>query len=194
MSSTGRDDESHALLRRALAGNEAARNDLAARVLSPLIEKRLAHRLVMRRATRQELKDRVQDVLVHLFDRDAEVLRRFDPGRGSLDGYVGIIAERVTMSKLRRMAPPEPMEDPDAEVAPQSGPEAKVSFAQLVRSLLGELSDDDRALLRAHILEDRSPEQVAKLFGISLDAAQQRIQRLKKRLKQHLSKMKEAEA
>lgn len=163
------------------------------RVLCPLIEGRLARRLAMRGASRQELMDRVQDVLVHLFERDMEALRRFDPERGSLEGYVATIADRVMSSKLRRMAPPEPMEDPDAETAPQSGPEAKVSFAELVRSLLATLSDDDVALFQAHFMEGLSPEQVATRFEIRVDAAHQRIRRLRERLKRHLSKKKDPE-
>lgn len=156
-------------------------------VLYPLIEGALARRFTIRCAARQELTDCVQEVLVHLIERDASVLRRWDPQRGSLATFVFTVADNLALSSLRRRPPPTPMEDPDAEQAPESGPEAKASFAELVRRLLAELSDEDAALFRAMYLEGLSPDDVAGRFGIGRDATYKRVQRLRARLQDHVS-------
>lgn len=160
---------------------------LVTRVLYPLIEARLARRFTIRGAARQELTNCVQDVLVHLLERDAGVLRRWDRQRGSLAAYVSTVADHVAISSLRRKPPPTPMADPDAEQAPDSGPEAKASFAELVRGLLAKLSDSDAALFRAVYLEGLSPNEIADRLGISREATFKRVRRLRTRLQDHVS-------
>jgi len=158
------------LVRRALAGDREAMRQLFADVICPVVERRLAHRLALGGADRSALQDHVQEVLVHLLERDAEVLRRWDPLRGLLEPFVAKVADNHLISHLRKRPP-----------------EQGAAFSHTVLHLLRELTDGDAALFRAVYLEELSPEEAAVLLGITLDAAHKRIQRLRFRLTDMLS-------
>src|SRR4051812_50171744 len=96
-------EETADLVRRALAGDPASLDRLV-EVLTPVVQARVArtllanrHRLAGRRVVRQEVEDLSQEVFLALFDRDARVLRAWRPERGSLESFVGRIAERVVL-------------------------------------------------------------------------------------------------
>lgn len=87
---------------RALEGDEA----LAVRLeseLTPVIQARVARKLYNRPTSAgPAIEDHVQQVWESLLDHRAKVLRDWDPGRGlSLQNYVGLVAERLTISLLR---------------------------------------------------------------------------------------------
>lgn len=87
---------------RALEGDEV----LAARLeseLTPVIQARVARKLYNRpTSVSTAIEDYVQQVWESLLDRRAKALRDWDPGRGlSLRNYVGLVAERLTISLLR---------------------------------------------------------------------------------------------
>lgn len=176
-----------ALVGAALAGDRAAMRRLLAEVLAPVIERRLAHRLATGGAERAALRDHVQEVMVHLLERDAAVLRRWDPTRGRLEPYVAKVADNFVISRLRRRPPPTPIETVDDERAPTGTPEDGAAFARLVERLVRELSEADALLFRAIYLEELTPEEAAAALGISREAAHKRIQRLRARLTEMLS-------
>lgn len=74
--------------------------------LTPVIHARVV-RLLFQRGTphvdrRTEVEDLTQAVFLTLFERDARVLRRWSPERGlSLQNFVGLVAQRYTISRLR---------------------------------------------------------------------------------------------
>lgn len=161
---------------------------LFAEVICPIVERRLAHRLALAGAARATLRDHVQEVLVHLLERDAAILRRWDPARGALAPFVAKVAENFTISRLRKRPPPSPSEDLDEEPARGLTPEEGASFSHLVVHLLREMNESDAALFRAIYLEELSPDEAALQLGISREAAHKRIQRLRARLGEMLSK------
>jgi RNA polymerase sigma factor (sigma-70 family) len=175
------------LVSRALAGDRQALRELFAHVISPVVERRLAHRLALSGADRAALQDHVQEVLVHLLKRDAEVLRRWDPARGALEPYVAKVADNHLISHLRKRPPPSPSEDLDGEPAASETPEQGAAFSHLVLRLLREMNDNDAALFRAVYLEELSPDEAAVRLGITRDAVHKRIQRLRGRLAESLS-------
>jgi RNA polymerase sigma factor (sigma-70 family) len=160
---------------------------LFAHVICPVVERRLAHRVVLAGGDRTALLDHVQEVLVHILERDAAVLRRWDPARGPLPPYVAKVAENHVISRLRRKPPPDPSDRVDSEPAPTASPEEGAAFSHLVLRLLREVNDNDAALFRAVYLEELSPEEAAERLGITRDAAHKRIQRLRVRLSTMLS-------
>ena len=93
-----RERSTHELVSRALAGDRAALRYLFAHVICPVVERRLAHRLALSGGDRAALRDHVQEVLVHLLERDAAVLRRWDPARGALEPYISTIADHYLIS------------------------------------------------------------------------------------------------
>ena len=178
------DDALALLVRGALAGDRGAVDELVRRVLCPLLEARISRHLVRRRAGRQELADRVQQVLLRLFEHDAAALRRWDPARGTLAAYVGAIADHSMISELRRPAQPEPTEAADDARSPDSGPESKAAFRDLMNALAEELDDEDFTLFRLVYLEELSPDEVALLLGLRRDAVYKRVQRLRPRIRE----------
>lgn len=171
-----------ALVERALGGDRAAVDLLVRRVLCPVLEARIACRLARRGGSRQELGDRVQQVLLKLFEDDAAALRRWDPARGSLATYVGAIADHALVSESRRAAQPELMEEPDEARSPDSGPESKIAFRSVLRALVEDLGEEDFALFRLVWMEGLTPEEVAHLLEMKRDAVYKRIQRLRPRV------------
>jgi RNA polymerase sigma factor (sigma-70 family) len=175
------------LVKRALAGDRAAMRELFAQVICPIVERRLGHRLALAGAERAALRDHVQEVLVHLLERDAAVLRRWDPARGALEPFIAKVAENHLISRLRKRPPPSPSEDLDDEPAPSESPAQGASYSHLVLRLLREMNENDAALFRAIYLEELAPDEAATLLGISREAAHKRIQRLRARLTEMLS-------
>jgi RNA polymerase sigma factor (sigma-70 family) len=179
------------LVSRALAGDRHAMRQLFTHVICPVVERRLAHRLAISGADRAALFDHVQEVLVHLLERDAHVLRRWDPERGALEPFVAKVADNHLISRLRRKPPPSPSDELDSEPAPSATPEDGAAFSHMVTRLLREMTDNDAALFRAVYLEELSPDEAAAALGITRDAAHKRIQRLRVRLAQMLSNPRE---
>jgi RNA polymerase sigma factor (sigma-70 family) len=175
------------LVRLALAGDREALRQLFAHVICPAVERRLAHRLALAGADRAALRDHVQEVLIHLLERDADVLRRWDSARGPLEPYVAKVADNHLISRLRKRPPPSPSEDLDREIGASETPEQGAAFSHMVMRLLREMNDNDAALFRAVYLEELSPDEAAERLGITRDAAHKRIQRLRARLTKLLS-------
>lgn len=175
------------LVTRALAGDRPAMRQLFTQVICPAIERRLGHRLALAGADRGTLRDHVQEVVVHLLERDAAVLRKWDPARGALEPFVAKVAENHMISRLRKRPPPTPSEELDEEAGTSQTPEEGASFSHLVVRLLREMNDNDAALFRAIYLEELSPDEAATRLGISREAAHKRIQRLRARLGEMLS-------
>jgi RNA polymerase sigma factor (sigma-70 family) len=186
---TDMDESIQDLVQRTLAGDRSATRHLFAHVICPVVERRLSHRLALAGADRTEFMDHVQEVLVHLLERDADVLRRWDPERGSLEAFVAKVAENHLTSRLRKRPPPRPSENLDDEAAPPEMTEESTSFGQLVLHLLRDMNDNDAALFRAVFLEELTPEEAAERLGIKRDAAYKRIQRLRDRLAELLSNL-----
>src|SRR6185295_17821542 len=92
----------------ALLGDEDALASLVRR-LTPVVQARVARKLLLcrdrsgsTRDVRQEVEDLTQDIFLILFADDGKVLRGWDPARGlSLANFVGLVAERQTVSILR---------------------------------------------------------------------------------------------
>jgi RNA polymerase sigma factor (sigma-70 family) len=179
------------LVRCALAGDRQAMRQLFAHVICPVVERKLARRLALAAADRAALHDHVQEVLVHLLERDADVLRRWDPRRGALESYIGKVADNYLISRLRRRSPPSPSDELDSEVSAGATPEDGAAFSHLVMHLLRDMSDSDAELFRAVYLEELSPDEAAARLGITRDAAHKRIQRLRGRLTKLLSSPRE---
>lgn len=194
-------EETADLVRRALAGDPAALTRLVA-LLTPVIQARVArtllagrHRLAAGRNVRQEVEDLSQEVFLALFDRDARVLRRWQAERGSLESFVGRIAERVVQSFLRSGRRNSWKEDPtllDGELEPEtpdSGPEEVVASRELLSLLLGrlreELSPLGWGMFELLFVQELSQEEVQAASGLSADAVyawRSRLRRLAQKL------------
>ncbi len=191
---------------RALAGDESALARLVD-VLTPVIQARVARCLLLQRtggstgrAIRQEVEDLTQEVFLALWAEDGKALRRWDPRRGlSLANFVGLVAERQTVSILRSGKRSPWKEDPTLteeldDKAPESGPEqvaaSREELRLLVRRLHEELSPLGRHLFSLLFLEELSVPEVVQRTSMSSDAIyawRSRLRRLAHQLFAELS-------
>ncbi len=188
-------------LQRALSGDEPARNRLALALL-PVIQARVARSLLRwrspgsrGRSVRQEVEDLSQDVLLLLFANGGKVLRTWQPERGlALDHFVGLVAERRTVSSLRSGRRSPWKEDPtladelDRE-APDRGPEEVVASREMLRLVLRRLAEEltplGRQLFDLLFLQELSLPEIVARTALSADAVyawRSRLRKLARRL------------
>jgi len=195
------DDPIATEVRRALAGDEPALTRLV-RMLTPVIQTRVARGLLLRRSgmaagrnIRQEVEDLSQDVFLVLFADGGKVLRSWQAERGlSLLNFVGLVAERQTASVLRSGKRSPWKEDPTLpedldQVSAESGPEeitaSREQLKLLLHRLTEELSPLGRHLFDLLFLRELPFEEVTRQTKLSADAVyawRSRLRRLAKRL------------
>ncbi|HET9929590.1 MAG TPA: hypothetical protein VFQ35_02835 [Polyangiaceae bacterium] len=185
------------LLRRVRSGEPSAREAFLVRV-TDVVRVRVGR--VLARASRnraqadlrrRDLLDLMQDVFVVLLDRDAKVLAAWEPERGlSLDGFVGLVAERETLAFLRsgrRSAwaehPSEDIVDEGVEdVSPELQASAKEELSLLLDYLSDRLSPQGALLFQALYVDHASLEDVCERFSMSPGAVYSFRTRLKRLL------------
>ncbi len=153
------------LVQRALSGD---RNALLAfvRLVTPVIQARVARVLHARgrragAAVRDEVEDITQQVFLSLFERDAHVLRVWDPQRGlSLKNFVGLVAERDAMSIARRGRRSPCVVQDDNSVDRDAAAEGQ----QLVESFELQVESRDILLNVVHTLRERLSPLGLQLF------------------------------
>jgi len=179
-------EEIASLTRRALDGDQTAFTALVA-LLTPVIQARVARTLLARRSLlaggrdlRQDVEDLSQDTFLALFDRNARVLRSWQPERGlSLANFVGLVAKCQVLSFLRsgRRNPwkEEPFGDDEIDApAPDPGPEEIVANRELLALLLDRLreslSPQGWQLFDLIYIQELSQAEVEAASGLSADA------------------------
>jgi RNA polymerase sigma-70 factor (ECF subfamily) len=201
--------DTESLLRRALAGEQAALSGLVS-LLTPVIQARVARTLLARRSllaggrnVRQEVEDLSQEVFLALFSRDAYVLRGWQAERGlSLKNFVGLVAERQVLSFLRSGRRNPQQEDACTEeddfdpVAPDSGPEEVTASRELMSLLLDRMREEVSPLgLRLFDLlyvQELSPAEVMTETGLSADAVYKWRSRLRQLARKLLAELSES--
>ncbi len=191
---------------RALAGDEAALTRLVD-ALTPVIQARVARVLLLRRQgaaagrdVRQEVEDLTQEVFLILFDGGGKVLRGWNPERRlSLRNFVGLVAERRTVSILRSGKRSPWKEDPTFteeldEPAPAPDPEVAAASRETLRLLLHRLTEElsplGRQLFELLFLQELPVREVIDRTAMSPDAIyawRSRVRRLARRILADLS-------
>jgi RNA polymerase sigma-70 factor (ECF subfamily) len=127
--------------------------------------------------------DLVAEVLLECLRDDAAVLRRF-AGRASLPTYLTVIARRVVVRSLVRLARTGRLAPPDGpEPAARGDQFGGIADREQVESLLGQLDERDARLLRLHHLEARSYGEISRLTGMPLGSIGPALSRAKARLR-----------
>jgi len=199
-------EDTAGLLRRALDGDQDGLTGLVA-ALTPVIQARVARILLARRSlltagrsVRQDVEDLSQDVFLLLFNRNAHVLRDWQAERGlSLENFVGLVAERQTLSFLRsgRRNPRQEVSSDAADetetAAPESGPEeiaaGREHLALLLDRLREEVSPLGRRLFDLLFVQELSLPEVRAASGLSADAVYAWRSRLRRVARKLLSEM-----
>lgn len=190
-------NDERALVARAIAQSPEALRELMQRC-APVIRHRVTRALRARAAQagaetrRSDVLDLTQEIFVILLDREARVLRSWDPERGlSLLNFVGLVAERevrAVLSSGRRSAwaerPTEPLALSEASRA--DGLEAEVSarqqVTQLLESVRGQLTPKGVQMFKALFVDERPIDDVAREFETTPSALYTFRSRLRQKL------------
>lgn len=132
-------------------------------------------------ARRETALDVCQEVLSELFDADCAVLRRWDPGRGSLAGYTTGVTRNKVLDWLKDERPVVTEVEVGSTDAPAPVDQKviEVDFARRVLARLSELiSPADCLLIEELVVRDRPAKEVAEQLGISTNALFVRRHRL----------------
>jgi len=149
---------------------------------------RVVDRTAFRRRTGISAADRddlVADILVACLHHDAAVLRAF-AGRASLPTYLTVIARRVVVRALVRLAETGRLTARAivAEPAAKSpDPAAAVADREQVEALLARLDDREARLLRLHHLEARSYGEISRITGMPLGSIGPALSRARDKLR-----------
>jgi RNA polymerase sigma-70 factor (ECF subfamily) len=174
--------EEPSLIRAALDGDEGAARTLVTRLM-PVIHARARRVLVRRGMNPDENLDLVQDVWIGLLAGDGRALRGFDPERGaSLEGYVGMIAEREIGNELskrlaakrggraRRETPSRIQSLRSVAASPDEAVETTELAARLGEHLQSILPSRGGLVFRYAFTHGPPPEKVAEILGTSVQA------------------------
>lgn len=171
------------LIKRAAGGDRRALDELVERLV-PGIRRRVRRRLREhgRRAETHGLeKDLVQECLVRLFSRRANLLQQWRPEKGAtLDSWCGYATDSVVLGHLRsgrKSAWREILEDPP-ETSREFPLETRLEAQTLDRAFLTKLIARLREVLTpaklnlfwALYVEERDPDELAQELGKSRDA------------------------
>jgi RNA polymerase sigma-70 factor (ECF subfamily) len=130
---------------------------------------------------RQDVDDLAQDVFLRLFDEDGRVLRSWQPERGlSLENFVGLVAERQSISFLRtgkrnpwreEEADEEAIEAlPSGQVEPGEEVASADFMARLHERLRETLTPLGMRLFELLYVEERTVDEVCAATTLSADA------------------------
>jgi DNA-directed RNA polymerase specialized sigma24 family protein len=165
---------------------------------TPIIRRRVARALQVhgarsgRAVERGDVLDLAQEVFVVLLDREARVLRSWEPSRGlSLDNFVGLVAERearsIARSGRRSAWAERPTAYDDLSVHPAShSMEGELSSRDELTRALGALRERltpaGYAMFEALFLDESSIEEVAARFATTANALYTFRSRLRREL------------
>ena len=133
----------------------------------------------------QASEEILQDVFYQLWRNAAQ----FDPARGSLPGWLAVIARNRAISRLRRHNPSEGEELLETTVIVPANLENALAQQQLlgrVKGALENLSSEQRAAIELAYFEGLTHSEIASKTGDPLGTVKTRIRSAVERLKRNL--------
>lgn len=137
----------------------------------------------------------VADVVQEVFLAAAQSAENYDPDRGALWSWLGGIAHRQVSlywrhaeraGRWRKLAKSVAWQSRLETAEPHSSSEApdaiwqRAELADLVRSVLAELSADHALLLAAKYLDDRTLDELSREHGTTVDATKSKLARARR--------------
>lgn len=188
------------LLAAYLAG-EAGGADRLVATFGGVVRDAISRFLGMRLRSRLDLaEDLTHEVFLALFADDGRKLRTYAGRHGcSFAGWLKVVAVRLTIDRLRREARSVALDDDTPRMlelrrtlrSDEPGPEETmqgVEAAERVGQALAELGPKDRLLAELHLVRGRSLDDVARILGVTMNAAYVRKSRILDRLRRTLGR------
>lgn len=172
----------------ALAMGCATGNNVAWEVFLTRFREKLydgARQITRNDASARELADSIYADLYGTREREGERVSKLGSytGRGSLEGWLRTVMAQEWVNqyrKTRRMVSLEEEEEQGAQFAAAETelPAESGSVERAVDEALAELSAEERYLLSAYFLDDRTLAQVAKSLGVHESTVSRKVQKL----------------
>jgi RNA polymerase sigma-70 factor (ECF subfamily) len=177
------------LARACSAGHERAWEVFLTRYRSALYE--TAYRMASDEATARELAD---ELYADLYGVERKSKLDSYMGRGSLEGWLRTVLAQRCVDRWRGYAKTvsleERVEAGESFTAPveaaSSQPDPRVGAA--VRQALSELKSDDRYILAAYYLDQRTLAEIARTIGVHESTISRRLERLTANLRKRVRK------
>lgn len=137
-------------------------------------------------ADEEDVKDVIQNVLVHIFSHITDFKYR---GNGSLEAWVVRIAVNESLKFLRTKVQHELLQ-PDYDVIDDSedDPPVRDIPPDILRKMLNRLPTGYRTVLNLYVFEGKSHQEIARLLGIKKDSSASQLLRAKSMLAQMIRK------
>ena len=139
--------------------------------------------------------DLLADILLEILHHDAAVLRGF-AGRSSLATYLAVVARRVAVRGMARLAEKNhgrrQLLDGHAAVESNDG-QALVADREEVELMLRGLEETEARLVRLHHLEARSYGEISRLTGMPLGSIGPTLARARQKMKLQAEEQKRSE-
>jgi RNA polymerase sigma-70 factor (ECF subfamily) len=174
------------LLQRCLQHDTGAWNDFVDRFLGLVYH--VIHYTAHLRSTPlspEEVEDIAQEVLLQVVANDYAVLKQFR-GKSSLATYLTVIARRICVHQLAKLAPtkkalPVEMKRADEDDHPRT--RVGLERQEEVLKLLRRLPSREREVVRLFYLEGRTYEEISATLNMPVNTIGPVLSRAKKRLK-----------
>ena len=137
-------------------------------------------------ADEEDVKDVIQNALVHIFSHITEFKYR---GSGSLEAWVVRIAVNESLKFLRTKVQHELLQ-PDYDVIDDSedDPPVRDIPPDILRKMLNRLPTGYRTVLNLYVFEGKNHQEIARLLGIKKDSSASQLLRAKSMLAQMIRK------
>ncbi|MDY3619389.1 RNA polymerase sigma factor [Agathobaculum sp.] len=140
------------------------------------------------RATREDLEEIVSDSFLALW----RVSERLDETRGGFKSYLSAIARNLSVDRLRKSRPAEPLPEGDLLAADEAqGPEQTVlrrEQAQTLRAVLEELAADDCEIFVRFYYYRQTVREIAETLDMNESTVKARLARGRSKLRDKLTK------
>ena len=129
--------------------------------------------------------DLLADILLEILHRDVAVLRSF-AGRSSLPTYLAVVARRVAVRGLARLAEMShsrrPLGDGQEPARADDGPK-RLAIREQVERRISLLSESEATLVRLFYLEERSYSEISQRTGMALGSIGPTLRQAREKMK-----------
>lgn len=134
-----------------------------------------------------DIDDCVNTVYIELIER----LYQYNETRGTMGAFVSIITRSIALNYCKKNIPIKNELIGDEKIAFFYNPlefEKEAEFDMIVENILKKLNKQEKALFNMRFMFFYSPEEIAKILNIRQNTVNQRISRLKSKIKNFLIK------
>ena len=188
--------EDRQLIQDCLQGLPVAWDAFVARfggLLAFIVDRTAAQRRIS--LTPADRDDLLADILLEILHHDAAVLRGF-AGRSSLATYLAVVARRVSVRCLTKLAEKthgrRPLSDGHQPAHGDNG-QAQLADREQVEQMLRVLDETEARLVKLHHLEARSYGEISRLTGMPLGSIGPALARARQKMKLHAGEQKRSE-